>query len=105
MTDDQPVPAATPEQTHSAEWNRGYAEGNAAALDACNPIIEKLQAALRAPTAPAGLREALHRRIELAMTVADGPLDRRELVHAAIDELVPAAIASPSEEPGGTNGG
>ena len=31
-----------PQQTHSAEYNRGWADGNASALDACNPIIAAL---------------------------------------------------------------
>ena len=31
-----------PQQTHSSEYNRGWADGNASALDACNPIIDRL---------------------------------------------------------------
>lgn len=34
-------PEETPEQTHSPEYNRGWATGNASALDACNPIIDR----------------------------------------------------------------
>lgn len=33
-----------PQQTHSAEYNRGWADGNASALDACNPVIAALTA-------------------------------------------------------------
>jgi hypothetical protein len=42
----------TPDQTHSAEYNRGWADGQASALDACQPIIDGLQAALAARSEP-----------------------------------------------------
>lgn len=36
-----------PEQTHSADYNRGWADGQARALDSTQPVIDRLQQALR----------------------------------------------------------
>lgn len=59
----RPAGAAEPEKPKRVrrEYNRGWADGNASALDACNPIIEQLQrqlAELRSqpPDAGEGLR-------------------------------------------------
>lgn len=58
-----PEPLTPEEGEKSPDYNRGWADGQASALDACQPVIDSLQAtidALRTPTpAGPGLREAL----------------------------------------------
>ncbi len=48
---DPALRALTPKRTHSKEYNRGWADGQASALDACNQVIEALQTRLAAAEA------------------------------------------------------
>ena len=48
MTQAEAVPEPLDDEERA--YNRGWADGNASALDACNPIIEQLQTALRVAT-------------------------------------------------------
>jgi hypothetical protein len=48
------TPAPERPDAQSLDYNRGWADGNAYALDACNPIIERLSRAA-APVTDAGL--------------------------------------------------
>ncbi len=54
---------STPQTDEERAYNRGWADGNASALDACNPIIRDLQARLGA------LREVLANDIEALPTI------------------------------------
>jgi hypothetical protein len=45
-----PEPLTPEPSDRSPDYNRGWADGQASALDACQPVIDGLQAALRAAT-------------------------------------------------------
>lgn len=81
------VDPLTPERPKRVrrEYNRGWADGHSAALDACNPIIEDLQRQLAAASAaaPAGgdlraavtaLRDAAHESRERFVASKDWSL-------------------------------
>jgi hypothetical protein len=113
MTDDQPVPAAELGLDDLFDaYEQACDEGSAAWKSEWRRRIEAALAP--APTAPAGLREALTTALSVALHEALDPdclgepdyMKTAEVAANAVDAAMKvAAIASPSEEPGGTNGG